>query len=64
AISIDAIATHGMFPGASLDKLKSSGLLGHIVTTDSHPRAVTLQSEFLQVVSTAKLLIEHLKSNR
>jgi ribose-phosphate pyrophosphokinase len=64
AVSIDAIATHGLFPGASLDKLKSSGLLGNIVTTDSHPRAVALQDDFLQVISTAQLLVEHLKSNR
>ncbi|MDQ3337057.1 MAG: ribose-phosphate diphosphokinase [Myxococcota bacterium] len=64
ATSIDAIATHGLFPGTSLDKLRSSGLLGNIVTTDSHPRAVALQDEFLQVASTAKLLIEHLKINR
>jgi ribose-phosphate pyrophosphokinase len=64
ATSIDAIATHGLFPSTSLDKLRSSGLLGNIVTTDSHPRAVALQNDFLQVSSTAKLLIEHLKINR
>jgi ribose-phosphate pyrophosphokinase len=64
AVSIDAIATHGLFPGTSLDKLESSGLLGNIVTTNSHPRAVALQDDFLQVISTAKLLCEHLKSNR
>jgi ribose-phosphate pyrophosphokinase len=64
AISIDAIATHGLFPGTSLEKLRSSGLLGHVVVTDSHPRAAALQDDFLQVVSTAKLFCEHLKSNR
>jgi ribose-phosphate pyrophosphokinase len=64
ATSIDAIATHGLFPGTSIEKLRSSGLLGNIVTTDSHPRAVALQDDFLQVASTAKLLIEHLKINR
>jgi ribose-phosphate pyrophosphokinase len=64
AVAIDAIATHGLFPGNSIQKLRSSGLFGSIVTTDSHPRAVALQDDFLQVASTAKLLIEHLKSNR
>jgi ribose-phosphate pyrophosphokinase len=64
AVSIDAIATHGVFPADSLDKLRASGLFGHIVTTDSHPRAVALASEFLQVDSTAALLTEHLISNR
>lgn len=64
AVAIDAIATHGLFPGASLENLRSSGLLGRIVTTDSHPRAVALHDDFLQVTSIAQLLIEHLKSNR
>jgi ribose-phosphate pyrophosphokinase len=64
ALSIDAIATHGMFPGDSLAKLRASGLFGSIWVTDSHPRAVELQDDFLHVDSTANLLIEHLKSNR
>jgi len=64
ALSIDAIATHGVFPADSLAKLRSAGSLGRIVTTDSHPRAVSLACEFLEVDSTAELLTEHLKSNR
>jgi ribose-phosphate pyrophosphokinase len=64
ALAIDAIATHGLFPGDSLAKLEASGLLGRIVVTDSHPRAVALQSAFLEVDSTATLLTEHLISNR
>ena len=64
AVSIDAIATHGVFPGDSLAKIRTSGLLGQVVTTDSHPRARALACEFLQVDSTAVLLTEHLKSNR
>jgi phosphoribosylpyrophosphate synthetase len=66
-VAIDAIATHGVFPGDSLAKIRSSGLLGHIVTTDSHPHAVELAAsagEFLHVDSTAALMTEHLKSNR
>lgn len=64
AVAIDAIATHGLFPGDSLDRLEASGLLGRIVVTDSHPRAVALRGTFLEVDSTATLLSEHLISNR
>ena len=64
AVAIDAIATHGVFPGDSLSRIADSGLLGRIVVTDSHPRAVALQSAFLAVDSTATLLVEHLISNR
>lgn len=64
AVSIDAIATHGLFPGDSLAKIRASGLLGRIVVTDSHPRAVALANDYLQVVSTSVLLTEHLISNR
>lgn len=64
AVSIDAIATHGVFPADSLERIRKTGLFGQLVTTDSHPHAVALASDFLQVDSTAKLLTEHLISNR
>jgi len=64
AVAIDAVATHGLFPGDSLARLEKSGLLGRIIVTDSHPRAVALQNNFLHVDSTATLLAEHLISNR
>ena len=64
AVAIDAIATHGILPGDSLAKLQATGLFGHIVTTDSHPRAAALAGDFLQVESTAELLLEHLTANR
>jgi ribose-phosphate pyrophosphokinase len=64
ALSIDAIATHGLLPGDSLQKLRSTGLFGALWVTDSHPRAVALADDFLHVGSTAELLIQHLKSNR
>jgi ribose-phosphate pyrophosphokinase len=64
AVAIDAIATHGVFPADSLQRIHDTGLFGQVVTTDSHPRAVALVSNFLQVDSTAKLLTEHLISNR
>jgi ribose-phosphate pyrophosphokinase len=64
AASIDAIATHGIFPAESLANIRKTGLFGRVVTTDSHPRAVKLAGDFLRVESTASLLTEHLKSNR
>ncbi|HEY1817669.1 MAG TPA: ribose-phosphate diphosphokinase [Kofleriaceae bacterium] len=64
AVAIDAIATHGLFPSDSLERIRATGLLGRIATTDSHPRARQLQSQFLEVETTATLLAEHLKVNR
>jgi phosphoribosylpyrophosphate synthetase len=63
ATAIDAIATHGLFPGESLATIRSTGLFGRIVTTDSHPRAALLRDDFLEVDGTARLLVEHLISN-
>ena len=67
AVAIDAVATHGLFPGDSLARIEARGLLGSVAVTDSHPRAVELaggRAGFLRVESTAGLLIEHLISNR
>lgn len=64
AAAIDAIATHGVFPGDSLEKIRKSGLFGKVVTTDSHPRASQLAGDFLRVESTASVLAQHLKNNR
>ncbi|MCA9675757.1 MAG: ribose-phosphate diphosphokinase [Kofleriaceae bacterium] len=64
AIAIDAVATHGVFPGDSVTRLRDSGLFGRIVVTDSHPRAVALADDFLEVDSVDQVLIEHLKGNR
>lgn len=63
AASIDAIATHGVFPGESAAKIAATGLFGTIVVTDSHPRAVT-QGAPIHVESVAGILVEHLRSNR
>lgn len=64
AVAIDAVATHGVFPGDSLAAIRATGLFGRIVVSDSHPRAVALASDFLTVSSTAALLAAHLRSNR
>jgi ribose-phosphate pyrophosphokinase len=56
AISVAAIATHGVFPKDALQKLRESGAFETIICTNTHPRAVELKSDFLQVVSVAGLL--------
>jgi ribose-phosphate pyrophosphokinase len=56
AISVAAIATHGVFPKDALQKLRESGAFDTIICTNTHPRAVELKSDFLQVVSVAGLL--------
>ncbi len=63
AAAIDAIATHGVLPGDSIDRIRATGLFGRVVTTDSHPRAHALASDFLEVESVAPLLAEHLRDN-
>jgi ribose-phosphate pyrophosphokinase len=64
AASIAAIATHGVFPGDSLNRIRASQLIDQIATTDSHPRALAHASDYLRVSSCATLLSEHLISNR
>ncbi len=60
AAGIALICTHGVLPGDSLQRLKDSGCFFKIVVTDSHPRAVCLQDDFLKVVPIASLLVENL----
>lgn len=62
AARICAVATHGVFPADALDKLRESGLFEKIVCTDSHPRALSLASDFLEVESVAPLFAEHLRA--
>ena len=62
ARSLQAIATHGLFPGEALQRLRDSGLLTRVVCTNSHPRATELQDGFLHVVSVADLLVDELRA--
>ena len=64
AASIDAIATHGLFPDNALDTIRATGLFGKVVVSDSHPRARKLRGPELEVESIAGLLVQHLKENR
>jgi ribose-phosphate pyrophosphokinase len=61
ARSIAAVATHGLFPQDSLARLERSGLLDRVVVTDTHPRVRELASDFLEVVSVAPLIAQHMQ---
>jgi len=60
ASGIALVCTHGVLPADSKQKLKESGCFYKIVVTDSHPRAVELQDDFVKVVSVGNLLVESL----
>jgi ribose-phosphate pyrophosphokinase len=63
ATQITAVTTHGIFPGKALDKLRNSGLISQIACTNSHPRALELAGDFLQVYSVADLLSDYLRES-
>ena len=61
ACGVSAVATHGIFPGNSLEKLQNSGLIDQLMVTDTHPNAENLASGgFLEVTSIAGLIIDFL----
>lgn len=61
ARKIDVITTHGLFPGDALERLRSSGLIGSIHASDSHPRALALRDGFLKVRPVAGLFVQALE---
>jgi ribose-phosphate pyrophosphokinase len=62
ATRVAAVATHGVFPGDALSALASSGLLGAIACTDTHPNALEAQAAGrCRVASIAPLLAAHLR---
>lgn len=58
ATRVSVVATHGVFPEGSVERMRSSGLVDQIVCSDSHPRAVEHASDFVHVRSLAPLLAE------
>jgi len=63
ASGVCAIATHGVFPGDSLNRIRSSGQIDMIVTTDTHPRARQLECGFLKVLSIANVIAGFLNAD-
>ena len=62
ATRISAVATHGLFPGEALKRIRESGLIDRILVTDSHPRAIALADDFLGVRSVAPVLAEAIRA--
>ena len=62
AEKISVIATHGIFPAGAVDKLRNSGIISAVVTTDSHPNAPKLADDFLSVYSLDALIRQTLLS--
>ena len=58
-----AIATHGVFPGDALQRVKATGLFASIACTDSHPNARALAGADLVVRSAAELFVPLLERN-
>lgn len=63
ATGVAAMATHALFPGEALEKIRGSGLFKQLVVTDSHPRSRELESDFLRVESCAELFVPHLAAD-
>lgn len=63
AKKVSVITTHGLFANNAIERLQKSGVIEKVVSTDTHPNAVALQSDFLQVKSVASLLTEMLLKN-
>lgn len=56
ATRVAAVATHAVLPGGALERIRDSGLVERVITTDSHPRARELEGDFLEVRPVASLL--------
>lgn len=61
AIDVSALTTHGVFPEGALERLRGTGLFSAIATTDSHPRSLELECDFLAVHSVSNLICAALK---
>jgi ribose-phosphate pyrophosphokinase len=67
AKEIAAVATHGLFAGDSLDRIRRSGLISRIICTNSHPRTAELadgSAGFLHIRSIAGVLADAIMRNR
>lgn len=55
-----AVCTHGIFPGDALQRIHDSGLFERVIATDSHPRALALAGQGLELVPVGPLFAAHL----
>ncbi|RPE14407.1 ribose-phosphate pyrophosphokinase [Chitinophaga lutea] len=63
AASIAVITTHGIFAGDGFEKIRRSGLVQHLVCTDTHPNALQISDPLLNVKSVAPLIVDYFQEN-
>ncbi|HEY6160906.1 MAG TPA: ribose-phosphate diphosphokinase [Bacteroidia bacterium] len=63
AQNIFVITTHGLFTNGGLERIKNCGLVKQVVSTDSHPNAMSIKDDFLKVKSISELVIKNLDKN-
>lgn len=59
ARDISVITTHGIFAGNGFKKIKDSGIIRKLICTDTHPNALAIKDELLEVRSVDKIIIEY-----
>ncbi|RAJ04017.1 ribose-phosphate pyrophosphokinase [Chitinophaga skermanii] len=62
ATEICVITTHGIFTGGGFEKIKASGLFSKVVCTDTHPNALEIHDDLLEVQSVAGLILDYFTS--
>lgn len=60
ATDVVAVTTHGLFPGDALARIEGSGLISHLVCSDTHPRGVERRSSFLEVFEVSPIIADQL----
>ena len=60
AAHIFAIATHGLFSNEALKRIQASDLFTKVACTNTHPNALALENDFLEVASVAKVIHDRL----
>lgn len=60
ARNIYTITTHGLFSNDALNKIQLSGVIKKVVSTNTHPNSIKLNSDFLQTKSIAPLIIHEI----
>ena len=61
ASQIAVVATHGIFPGDSFQRLRAIDGITALATTDSHPQAMALAKDGLRLVALAPVIAERLQ---
>ncbi len=62
AKEIFAVATHLVLPADSIQKLQNAKTIKKICGTNSHPRSIELQSDFLQVYDISTIFADYIKN--